>query len=418
MMVKKLGFILLFALAATAIPTHDVLAKSHEITVFAGSNARENCPVLLNLTPENCPGVESFGTSEWKLVCGEEEIPAMLHKRAEQNVWDMAFILQKLAPYEKRIYTLIAGEATSENPVAIEKNEGVLDISIGNQPFTSYVMSTSEDQPRPIFYPVFGPQGVRMTRGYPMDFHEGERKDHPHHQSLWVAHGLVNEVDNWSVGKDHGFTIPKELLSVQSGPVCGRFETINDWTAHDGKKILEEHRVVTVWGTPDTGRMLDIDITFIATEEDVKFGDTKEGGLISIRVAPTIREIQDEGTGGVITNSNGEVGSDEAWGKSAPWCDYSGPVKGIVAGFTIMDHPENPFFPTYYHVRDYGLFTANPFGLSFFKRDKNLDGSQILKKGESWLFRYRIYIHAGDVKTGRVEQKYADYADGPTITLR
>ncbi len=120
------------------------------------------------------------------------------------------------------------------------------------------------------------------------------------------------------------------------------------------------------------------------------------------------------GKGGTITNSNGLVSERQAWGKPARWCDYSGPVDGITAGFTIMDHPSNIFYPTRYHVRSYGLFTANPFGLSHFIGDDH-DGTQVLKDGETWHLNYRVYLHAGDVKEGNVHETYANFADGPQV---
>lgn len=236
---------------------------------------------------------------------------------------------------------------------------------------------------------------------------------------MWVAHGSINGIDLWSIGENHGYTQQKEI-STAATPVAGRITAKNDWTDKDGKKLFEEQRVVTIWGTPDTARMVDFDMTFKATEGDVKFGDTKEGGLISLRVATSLQETQQPGQfekGGVIINANGQTGTKEAWGKAAPWCDYSGPAGNLVAGLTIMDHPRNPFYPTYFHVRDYGLFTANPFGLSDFI-DKSHDGSRVLKNGESWHLRYRVFIHAGDLKEARVAENYANFADAPKAVLR
>jgi hypothetical protein len=33
-----------------------------------------------------------------------------------------------------------------------------------------------------------------------------------------------------------------------------------------------------------------------------------------------------------------------------------------VIGVAIFDHPKNHAHPTWWHVRDYGLFAANPVG--------------------------------------------------------
>jgi hypothetical protein len=34
----------------------------------------------------------------------------------------------------------------------------------------------------------------------------------------------------------------------------------------------------------------------------------------------------------------------------------------------ICDHPENPNYPTYWHARGYGLFSANPLGVKDFTK--------------------------------------------------
>ena len=75
---------------------------------------------------------------------------------------------------------------------------------------------------------------------------------------------------------------------------------------------------------------------------------------------------------------------------------YSGPVaNGDEWGYTVVDHRSNPRHPTYWHVRGYGLFTANPFGVHHFKNDASVDGSLELPGGETATFRYRIIIHPG-----------------------
>src|SRR5580700_2539821 len=59
---------------------------------------------------------------------------------------------------------------------------------------------------RPFFFPVNEPGGRCVTRSYPMEAVPDESTDHPHHRSLWIAHGDVNGVDNWSEETGHGST--------------------------------------------------------------------------------------------------------------------------------------------------------------------------------------------------------------------
>lgn len=89
---------------------------------------------------------------------------------------------------------------------------------------------------------------------------------------------------------------------------------------------------------------------------DIEFGETKEAGILAVRVAPSMNGSR----GGLISNSEGGVGEGDCWGRKASWCDYSGEVDGEMMGIAILDHPDNPNFPTRWHVRDYDLFATNP----------------------------------------------------------
>jgi len=112
---------------------------------------------------------------------------------------------------------------------------------------------------------------------------------------------------------------------------------------------------------------------------------------------------------GHIINSEG-VRDEATWGKRAAWCDYYGPVEGKIVGIAIFDHPQNPRHPTWWHVRDYGLFAANPFGRHDFEKlpDKTA-GNLVVPAGQSITFRYRFYVHEGDEKQSKVAERYADY---------
>jgi len=122
-----------------------------------------------------------------------------------------------------------------------------------------------------------------------------------------------------------------------------------------------------------------------------------------------------EGPGqGHIVMSSG-LRDEETWGKRADWCYYYGPVSGgtnglETLGVAIFDHPGNPRHPTNWHVRDYGLFAANPFGLSFFEKKPKNAGDMTIAAGQSVTFRYRFYYHRGDEKEAQVAEHYKKYA--------
>jgi hypothetical protein len=100
---------------------------------------------------------------------------------------------------------------------------------------------------------------------------------------------------------------------------------------------------------------------------------------------------------------------EEAWRKRADWCDYCGPVGGKTVGVAIFDHPDNPRHPTWWHVRDYGLFAANPFGIHDFEKKPKGTGDSTLPAGQSITFRYRFYFHRGNETQARVAERYQEY---------
>ena len=159
-------------------------------------------------------------------------------------------------------------------------------------------------------------------------------------------------------------------------------------------------------------RVFDFEITLLASNGPLTFGDTKEGTM-AVRLAETMRLKGKVGQGHIV-NSEG-VRDDKTWGKRADWCDYSGPVDGKNVGIAIFDNPSNPRHPTWWHVRDYGLFAANPFGRHDFESlpDKTA-GNLVVPAGGSITFRYRLYLHEGDEQQIGVAAKYAEYIREPT----
>jgi hypothetical protein len=134
--------------------------------------------------------------------------------------------------------------------------------------------------------------------------------------------------------------------------------------------------------------------------------------MMSIRLAESMRLTHGKkaGEGHILTSAG--VRDGDTWGKRADWVDYYGPVDGKTVGVAIFDHPKNPRHPTWWHVRDYGLFAANPFGLHDFEKKPAHSGDFKVPAGESVTFRYRFIFHDGDEKQAKIAELYDRYSSG------
>jgi hypothetical protein len=296
----------------------------------------------------------------------------------------------------------------SAEGVKITKLDGKLRIEINGQLFTEYHY---EGAPHVYYYPLLGPGQLPMTRNYPMKNVEGENQDHPHHRSLWYSHGDVNGIDFWAENDRAGRIVHDEFLEIASGEKEGVIRSTSRWVDRDGKVICRDERVFRVYNRPANERLLDFDVTIMAGDEKLVLGDTKEGTM-ALRLNETMRLSPNkfnEGkpTGRIVMNTGVRDGA--TWGQRAAWCDYFGPVEGKILGAAIFDHPDNPKHPTWWHVRDYGLFAANPFGIHYFEKAPEGAGDIEIPAGQSVTWRYRIYLHEGDEKQADVAGRYRQY---------
>jgi len=293
----------------------------------------------------------------------------------------------------------------SASGVKITEQEKTLRVEINGELFTEYFF---KDVPRPYFYPLIGPTGVPIIRHWPMKEGKDEEKDHVHHRSLWFTHGDINGQDFWGEGEKSGKIVHDKFLKVASGPDAGIIQSQNKYVARDGKVICTDTRTHRFYNRPD-GQIMDFEITIHASEGKVVMGDTKEGSM-AIRLAPTMQLKGKVGKGHIL-NSEGQSDG-QTWGKRAAWCDYYGPVENQIVGVAIFDHPQNPKHPTWWHVRDYGLFAANPFGVHDFEKKPEGTGDITILAGESLTFKYRFYFHKGDTNQAKVAEHYREYATG------
>jgi Methane oxygenase PmoA len=305
---------------------------------------------------------------------------------------------------------LCRGVGTAQSGVTLTRTNNVVAVAIDGRPFTEY---RYRDVSRPFLYPILGAHGEHFSRRWPQETVPGEEHDHPHHHALWWAHGDANGVDFWSEEKNAGRTVHQSFAELSSGREVGVLTSRNRWIAKDGKVIASDERTMRFHHPVGTERIVDFEITVFASNGDLTLGDTKEGSM-ALRLAESLRlTLPDKKPGaGHIVNSEG-VRDGDTWGKRADWVDYSGPVDGRTVGVAIFDHPANPRHPTWWHVRDYGLFAANPFGLHDFEKREKGAGNLKIPAGQNVTFRYRFYFHDGDAAAAAVAAHYAQYLKAP-----
>lgn len=324
----------------------------------------------------------------------------------------------------RRIFTTILAVGSILNASA-QKNQPVkiirsatdkkIDVMIGGKLFTSFLFPDSLE--KPVLYPMNTAGGTAVTRGFPLNPQPGDPTDHPHHIGIWFNYENVNGLDFWNNSyaipankkSQYGWVKTDKITKLSSGTE-GTLAYHANWVNINNKILAEENTAFHFSGTAHR-RIIDR-ITTITADTTLLFTDAKDG-LFAIRVAhalqiPTDKDqkfTDDKGNvtivkggtdkipNGNYLSSEGKMG-DSVWSTRGRWCKMFGKLDNDSVSIVIIDHPQNPNYPTYWHARGYGLFAANPLGEKIFSngaRTKNLQ----LQKGESVTFRYRVVVEDG-----------------------
>ena len=300
------------------------------------------------------------------------------------------------------------------------------------KPFTEFIYPDTLE--KHTLYPIYAPDGQKITRGFPVDPQPGDPTDHPHHLGLWLNYEKVNGLDFWNNSYNikadrkhlYGWIRVDSILETKSG-TRGEIKVISSW--HDQqKKVLLRENTQLVFMADRNMRIIDRITTLTAVTDTVFFTDIKDG-FLGLRVIPELQiptkqeaTFKDDkniattvtantrSTGNYLT-SEGKQG-DSAWGTRAKWCLLYGKKNNSVYSIAILDHPKNPGYPTYWHARGYGLFAANPLGQKVFSNGKE-SLNLTLQKNQSVTFRYRVIIASGKerLSNGVISASAASFGD-------
>ncbi|MEI2726160.1 MAG: DUF6807 family protein [Verrucomicrobiota bacterium] len=289
-----------------------------------------------------------------------------------------------------------------------DEARGQMQIRIGGQEALVYVFGKDVDLPH--FYPVRSPSGKSMT--------VEQTEPYPHHRSFWFAdtvqlegqrqasfyNALYSGADDKKNPKppfrDH---IRQVAFAHQiSGNGKAELDAKLLWEMDDGKTVvLDETRHIRIVALGGGEYFLDLQFKLAATYGDVKFCSD------AVHYAwPFIRLNNDFNTtsGGVLVNSEGQTGQTNTNMKLARWVDFSRAGAKDAEGLAMFSHPANEH-PHAWLTRDYGCLGP--------RRAEAKSGKPFtLEKGESLETRVGVLVHQGDVKSGRVAERYEAYVGG------
>ena len=327
---------------------------------------------------------------------------------------------------------LLAGKAGAAPPkVDLVQGENRIDVVIAGRPFTSYVYG--DDLTKPVLVPVRTPSGIEVNRRHPLVKTEGASSDHEHHVGIFFAVDQVNGVNYWK-----NTTVPPQIRHVEITQMAGgegkaTLSTLAHWIDDKQQIVLEEKRSMTfLAGEHEDEYAIDFSIDLTAKNTKVIFEDIEEG-MFAIRVSDYLRETDASaalkegqplpteslaGTGRYFS-SNGDETAKNIWGKRARWVALQGVKDGKVVGVAILNHPASINYPTYWHVRNYGLFSANPLGQADFqkgqpkqyRKNKVIPLRLTLERGETAHLRFLVIVYEGIRTHGQMEERFREFAE-------
>ena len=319
----------------------------------------------------------------------------------------------------------------SGNPIdqSVEfiESKNKVDVMVGGRHFTSYVYGNKHT--KPMLVPLRTPSGIEVTRRNPLVEMKGGSDDHQHHVGIFFAVDKVNGTNFWN----NTAPLPqiKHIKTTQVAVDNGnaKLTTVMHWIDRSGNVLLEENRtMVFLAGENKDEYAIDFSIDLTARQTKVVFEDIEEG-VFAVRVADCLRESNSKvmlkadqslpeesisGTGRYFS-SNGDETAKNVWGKRARWVALQGIRKGKVVGVAILNHPASINYPTYWHVRSYGLFSANPLGQGDFQRQSKYKKNPViplrltLKRGQKAHFRFLVVVYEGTRTTGQMEKRFREF---------
>ena len=295
-------------------------------------------------------------------------------------------------------------EAEAANGVSVSQSDSVISIHARGQELLVFHKASvgppegaSELYTRSAFiHPLRSLSGEVLTVIQP--------KDHLHHMGIWnpwtdtVFEG--RKVDFWNLGAGQGTVRFKDVAAIDSHGFEVHKEHV-DLSAPGGPKVaLNEDLKVSVW-LPETkekpkGYFVDYVYTQRCASESPLLLEAYRYGGLGFRM----REDWNMDNSNYLT-SEGKTRVD-GHATRARWCDIWGQTPKGVEGMLVMSHPKNHAHPEPMRIW--------PDGPIFFNFCPIQQEAWTLEPGNDYVFRYRFYVHDGDLTADEANRLWDEYA--------
>jgi hypothetical protein len=302
-----------------------------------------------------------------------------------------------------------------------------IDVKVDGKIATTYIYG--DNRSKPSLVPVRTLSGIELTRRYPLTELAGGSDNEPHHVGVYFTADQVNGTDFWNNTKSSPQIKHIKTKQVTGGDGKGTLSILTNWINEKGTVVIEENRTMTfITGQNEGEYAIDISADLTAKVDKVVFEDIEEG-VCAFRLSDYLREAKGDnypqpgkplpkesvkGTG-MFFSSNGDQRAENIWGRRARWVAMQGVRDEKVVGVAMLNHPESLNYPTYWHVRAYGLLSGNPLGQGDFLRQSKYQNNPVLwlnmtiKKDQTIHFRFLIIMFEGIKTQDQIEQRYKDF---------
>jgi hypothetical protein len=399
-------------------------AAERTVNVSAGEFDRRQTPVAFGL-PKGVADDAPAAASAWAL---HDDAGNALPVQVDGSSHVARFILPELKANQTRTYRLTSSERLAPAPreVTAASHDGVVRISVGDQPVLGY--QAKKTSPPPGFAPQYARGGYLFPLYSPSDrlVSDDYPPNHKHHHGVWAPWTKTEfegrHPDFWNMGEKTGTVEPVALDGTWSGPVSAGFRARHrflDLTAKpEPKAALNEEWVVQVYNLPAGAKVEQKEADGATRFRLFDWQSTQTTASDSPLVLPQYyygglgfrgsREWDGPGDKCRFLTSEGKTRANGNETR-ARWCRISGDVDGKPASVIIFCHPDNFRFP-----QPARLHPTEPF---FCYAPQQL-GEFRIEPGKPYVMRYRFATADGEPDAKEIERLWNDYATPPKVEVK